>query len=136
MFPLPLTYATGSAPVDGVRQVSRAELVRRHLHSEAQNFFPQFAVDAPTYFDALPGVRDRRGRDARPSCATASGAVVGRKLAQTSTASRSATAMPLQRHDLPRHLGVQRSAPSTTARTPSTDTLADASSTGTTSTRR
>jgi len=81
VFPLPLTYRQKLRSVDGVRQVSNANWFGG-IYKEAKNFFPQFAVDAPTYFHLYPEyripedqmkdfLRDRRG------------AVVGRKLAQT-----------------------------------------------------
>ena len=81
VFPLPLTYRQKLRSVEGVRQVSNANWFGG-IYKEAKNFFPQFAVDAPTYFQLYPEyviaedqmkafLRDRRG------------AVVGRKLAQT-----------------------------------------------------
>ncbi len=81
VFPLPLTYRQKLRSVDGVRQVSNANWFGG-IYKEAKNFFPQFAVDAPTYFQLYPEyviaedeikafLRDRKG------------AVVGRKLAHT-----------------------------------------------------
>ncbi|MBS1136223.1 MAG: transporter ATP-binding protein, partial [Proteobacteria bacterium] len=81
VFPLPLTYRQKLRSVEGVRQVSNANWFGG-IYKEAKNFFPQFAVDAPTYFQLYPEyviaedqmkafLRDRRG------------AIVGRKLAQT-----------------------------------------------------
>jgi len=79
VFPLPLTYRQKLRSVDGVRAVSNANWFGG-VYKEAKNFFPQFAVDAQTYFQLYPEyvipesdfkafLRDRQG------------AVVGRKLA-------------------------------------------------------
>ena len=81
VFPLPLTYRQKIRGVEGVRAVSNANWFGG-IYKEAKNFFPQFAVDAPSYFPLYPEyviaedqlkafLRDRKG------------AVVGRKLAQT-----------------------------------------------------
>jgi putative ABC transport system permease protein len=81
VFPLPLTYRQKIRSVEGVRAVSNANWFGG-IYKEAKNFFPQFAVDAPSYFPLYPEyvigedqfkafLRDRKG------------AVVGRKLAQT-----------------------------------------------------
>ncbi len=79
VFPLPLTYAEKIRQVPGVQSVSWANWFGGVYISE-RNFFPQFAVDAPTYLDMYPEfvlapeqrkafVTDRKG------------AIVGRKLA-------------------------------------------------------
>jgi putative ABC transport system permease protein len=79
VFPLPLTYAAKIRQVDGVRAVSYANWFGGIYVSE-KNFFPQFAVQAPGYFELYPEfvippeqmrdfMRDRKG------------AVIGRKLA-------------------------------------------------------
>jgi len=81
VFPLPLTYRQKIRSVEGVRAVSNANWFGG-IYKEAKNFFPQFAVDAPSYFPLYPEyviaedqfkafLRDRKG------------AVVGRKLAGT-----------------------------------------------------
>jgi putative ABC transport system permease protein len=81
VFPLPVTYRERIRQIQGVRAVSWANWFGGVYVTE-KNFFPQFAVDARTYFDLYPEfvvppeqmkafLRDRRG------------AIVGRKTAQT-----------------------------------------------------
>ncbi len=81
VFSLPLTYAAKIRQIDGVRVVSYANWFGGVYVTE-KNFFPQFAVQSPGYFDLYPEfvipqdqmrdfLRDRKG------------VVVGRKLAQT-----------------------------------------------------
>lgn len=81
VFPLPITYRDRIRQIAGVRSVSQANWFGGVYISE-RNFFPQFAVDAATYFDMYPELvvppdqmqaflRDRKG------------CIVGRKLAQT-----------------------------------------------------
>ena len=81
VFPLPLTYAQKIRQVEGVKAVSTANWFGG-IYKEPKNFFPQFAVDAQSYFELYPEYifdeaekrdfqRDRKG------------AVVGRKLADT-----------------------------------------------------
>lgn len=81
VFPLPITYRDRIRRIDGVRDVSYANWFGGVYVSE-RNFFPQFAVDARSYFRIHPELvvapaqlesflRDRQG------CA------VGRKLART-----------------------------------------------------
>src|SRR6187455_483020 len=50
VFSLPLTYAQKIRQVPGVRSVSWANWFGGVYVSE-RNFFPQFAIDAPTYLD-------------------------------------------------------------------------------------
>ncbi|MEO1766833.1 ABC transporter permease [Thiobacter aerophilum] len=80
VFPLPLSYLQKIRAVPGVTQVSHSNWFGGVYVSE-RNFFPQFAVDAASYFRLYPEfivqpaqmqafLRDRQG------------AVVGRKLAQ------------------------------------------------------
>ena len=80
VFPLPLTYGERIRQVDGVARVSHANWFGGVYVSE-RNFFPQFAVDAGTYFPLYPEyliapenmkafLLDRRG------------CIVGRKLAR------------------------------------------------------
>jgi len=79
VFPLPLTYAQKIRQLDGVTGVSWANWFGGVYITE-RNFFPQFAIDAPSYLDMYPEfilspeerkafLTDRRG------------AIVGRKLA-------------------------------------------------------
>jgi putative ABC transport system permease protein len=81
VFPLPTTYHDRIRQVSGVRAVSYANWFGG-IYVTERNFFPQFAVDAKTYFQLYPEfilkpdefrefVRDRKG------------AVIGRKLANT-----------------------------------------------------
>ena len=78
-FPLPLNYAQRLKGVEGVKTVSWANWFGG-IYITERNFFPQFAVDAPTYLALYPEyvladeqrqafLRDRQG------------AIVGRKLA-------------------------------------------------------
>lgn len=80
VFPLPIAYRQKIRQIEGVRAISHANWFGGVYISE-KNFFPQFAVDAPTYFDLYPEfvlpeeqksafLHDRQG------------AVVGRKLAE------------------------------------------------------
>lgn len=80
VFPLPIAYKQKIRQIEGVRAISHANWFGGVYISE-KNFFPQFAVDAPTYFDLYPEfvlpeeqksafLHDRQG------------AVVGRKLAE------------------------------------------------------
>ena len=52
-FALPLTYAQRIRQVPGVASVSWANWFGGVYISE-RNFFPQFAIDAPTYLDMYP----------------------------------------------------------------------------------
>ena len=81
VFSLPLAYAGKIRQIDGVKSVSFANWFGGVYVTE-KNFFPQFAVHAPTYFDLYPEfvvppeqmrdfLRDRKG------------AIVGRRLANT-----------------------------------------------------
>jgi putative ABC transport system permease protein len=80
VFPLPITYRDKIRRVSGVTGVSMANWFGGVYITE-KNFFPQFAVDAKTYFELYPEflvppeemkefLRDRKG------------AIVGRKLAR------------------------------------------------------
>lgn len=77
--PLPIAYQKRIRAVEGVRNVTYVNWFGG-IYKEPKNFFPQFAIDAATYFDLYPDIlvpdevrhaflRDRRG------------AIVGRKLA-------------------------------------------------------
>lgn len=81
VFSLPLTYSAKIRQIDGVKAVSHANWFGGVYVTE-KNFFPQFAVQASTYFDLYPEYlvppeqmrefqRDRKG------------ALVGRKLVDT-----------------------------------------------------
>ena len=81
VFPLPLTNMGKIKQIDGVKAVSHANWFGGIYVSE-KNFFPQFAIQAQSYFDLYPEfvvppeqmrdfLRDRKG------------AIVGRKLADT-----------------------------------------------------
>ena len=79
VFPLPLTYAQKLRQVPGVTGVSWANWFGGVYVSE-RNFFPQFAVDAPTYLDIYPEfVLTPEERKAFLTDRT--GAIAGRKLA-------------------------------------------------------
>jgi putative ABC transport system permease protein len=81
VFPLPLTYMGKIRQIDGVKSVSHANWFGG-IYITERNFFPQFAIQATSYFDLYPEfvvppdqmrdfLRDRKG------------AIVGRKLADT-----------------------------------------------------
>src|SRR5512133_1542973 len=53
VFPLPLTYAQKIRQVPGVLSVSWANWFGGVYQTE-RNFFPQFAIDAPSYLDMYP----------------------------------------------------------------------------------
>src|SRR3982751_5644919 len=53
VFPLPLNYAQKMRQVPGVASVAWANWFGGVYISE-RNFFPQFAIDAPTYLDMYP----------------------------------------------------------------------------------
>jgi putative ABC transport system permease protein len=78
-FPLPLNYAERMRAVEGVTGLSWANWFGG-IYQEPRNFFPQFAVDPPTYLALYPEYRltdaEKQAffRDRR-------GVVVGRKLA-------------------------------------------------------
>ncbi len=77
--PLPRAYEARIRDVEGVRGVTSINWFGG-IYKDPKNFFPQFAVDAETYFDIYPeillpdDVRRELLRDRR-------GAIVGRKLA-------------------------------------------------------
>ena len=81
VFSMPLTYMAKIRQIDGVKAVSHANWFGG-IYVTEKNFFPQFAVQAQTYFDLYPEfvvptaqmrdfLRDRKG------------AIIGRKLANT-----------------------------------------------------
>jgi putative ABC transport system permease protein len=80
VFPLPLTYAQKIRQVPGVRAVSWANWFGGIYVSE-RNFFPQFAVDAPSYLDLYPEFI-LPPLERKAFLADRKGAIVGRKLAE------------------------------------------------------
>jgi len=79
VFSLPLTYAEKIRRVPGVRSVSWANWFGGVYVSE-RNFFPQFAIDAPTYLDMYPEYL-LRAEERKAFLVDRQGAIVGRKLA-------------------------------------------------------
>ncbi len=81
VFPLPLAYAGKIRQIDGVKAVSFANWFGGVYVTE-KNFFPQFAVHAPTYFELYPEfvVPPEQMRDFQRD---RKGAIVGRRLADT-----------------------------------------------------
>ena len=79
VFSLPLTYAEKIRQVDGVQSVSWANWFGGVYISE-RNFFPQFAVDAPTYLEMYPEFI-LSSEERKAFLTDRKGAIVGRKLA-------------------------------------------------------
>jgi len=81
VFSLPLTYSSKIRQIEGVKAVSIANWFGGVYVTE-KNFFPQFAVQASTYFDLYPEfvVPPEQMRDFQRD---RKGALVGRKLADT-----------------------------------------------------
>jgi len=79
VFPLPLTYAPKLRQVPGVAAVTWANWFGGVYVSE-RNFFPQFAVDAPTYLAIYPEIL-LSAEERKAFLADRKGAIVGRKLA-------------------------------------------------------
>src|SRR6185312_13829087 len=79
VFPLPLTYAAKLRQVSGVASVTWANWFGGVYVSE-RNFFPQFAVDAPSYLAMYPEfvLPDEQKK---AFLSDRNGAIVGRKLA-------------------------------------------------------
>lgn len=80
VFPLPITYSERIRKVDGVKAVSHANWFGGVYVSE-KNFFPQFAVDASTYFPLYPEYRIAP-EDMKAFMLDRKGCIVGRKLAR------------------------------------------------------
>lgn len=81
VFPLPISYQERIRTIEGVKAISHATWFGGVYISE-KNFFPQFAVDAKTYFDLypeylIPPDEMRAFRLDRKGC------IIGRKLAST-----------------------------------------------------
>jgi putative ABC transport system permease protein len=103
VFPLPLTYAAKLRQVDGVASVTWANWFGGVYVSE-RNFFPQFAIDAPTYLDMYSEFV--LSADEKKAFLTdRKGAIAGRKLAER-YGWKSRRSGAAARHDLPRHLDV------------------------------
>jgi putative ABC transport system permease protein len=79
IFPLPLTYAQKIRQVDGVRSVSWANWFGGVYISE-RNFFPQFAIDPPSYLAMYPELL-LPAEELKAFFTDRKGAIVGRKLA-------------------------------------------------------
>jgi putative ABC transport system permease protein len=79
VFPLPITYGERIRQVDGVNRVSHANWFGGIYVSE-RNFFPQFAVEAATYFALYPEYRIPP-ENMKAFLLDRKGCVVGRKLA-------------------------------------------------------
>jgi putative ABC transport system permease protein len=80
VFALPLTYAQKIRQVEGVKSVSWANWFGGVYISE-RNFFPQFAVDVPTYLDMYPEFV-LPAAERKAFMTDRKGAIVGRKLAE------------------------------------------------------
>ena len=81
VFPLPLTHREKLRQIEGVSRVSTANWFGG-IYVSPRNFFPQFAVDAQTYFDLYPEYRVPEA-EMREFLRDRKGAIVGRKLADT-----------------------------------------------------
>ena len=79
VFSLPLTYAEKIRQVEGVQSVSWANWFGGVYISE-RNFFPQFAVDAPSYLEMYPEFI-LSSEERKAFLTDRKGAIVGRKLA-------------------------------------------------------
>jgi putative ABC transport system permease protein len=79
-FPLPITYLERIRHVEGVSRVSHANWFGGIYVSE-RNFFPQFAVDAASYFRLYPEYRIEP-EDMKAFLLDRRGCIVGRKLAR------------------------------------------------------
>ena len=80
VFPLPLTYAQKIRQVPGVQSVSWANWFGGVYISE-RNFFPQFAIDAPSYLDMYPEFI-LPAAERKAFLTDRKGAIAGRKLAE------------------------------------------------------
>lgn len=79
VFPLPLTYGERIRRIEGVTRVSYANWFGAVYVSE-KNFFPQFAIDAETYFPLYPEYRIPP-EQMKAFLLDRKGCIVGRKLA-------------------------------------------------------
>jgi putative ABC transport system permease protein len=81
VFPLPINYQERIRRVSGVTGISHANWFGGVYVTE-KNFFPQFAIDAKTYFDLYPEYLIPPA-DMKAFRADRKGCVIGRKLADT-----------------------------------------------------
>jgi putative ABC transport system permease protein len=79
VFPLPLTYAQKIRQLDGVTGVSWANWFGG-VYVNERNFFPQFAIDAPSYLEMYPEFI-LSPEERKAFLTDRKGAIVGRKLA-------------------------------------------------------
>lgn len=79
VFPMPLTYAPKLRQVPGVTGVTWANWFGGVYITE-RNFFPQFAVDAPSYLELYPELL-LTDEERKAFLADRKGAIVGRKIA-------------------------------------------------------
>jgi len=79
VFSMPLTYAQKMRQIPGVAGVSWANWFGG-IYITERNFFPQFAIDAPTYLDMYPEFVIKP-EEKKAFLVDRKGAVVGRKLA-------------------------------------------------------
>ena len=103
VFPLPLTYAQKIRQVPGVQSVSWANWFGGVYISE-RNFFPQFAIDAPSYLDMYPEFI-LSPAERKAFLTDRKGAIVGRKLAEQ-YGWKVGDSDSAARHDLHGHLDV------------------------------
>ncbi len=80
VFPLPLAYRNPIAQVSGVTGISYGNWFGA-IYIDEKNFFAQFAVDPPTYFDLYPEIR-LSDAEREVFYHDRKGCVVGRKLAE------------------------------------------------------
>lgn len=81
VFPLPVNYQERIRRVDGVAAITHASWFGG-IYVTPKNFFPQFAVDAKTYFDLYPEYLISPD-EMKAFRADRKGCVIGRKLANT-----------------------------------------------------
>jgi putative ABC transport system permease protein len=79
-FPMPMHYREKIKAVEGVKAVSAANWFGG-IYQDPKNFFPQFAVDAPSYFAMYPEFKVKED-EFRAFLRDRKGAIVGRKLAE------------------------------------------------------
>jgi putative ABC transport system permease protein len=81
VFPLPVNYQERIRRIDGVTAITHASWFGG-IYVTPKNFFPQFAVDAKTYFDLYPEYLISPD-EMKAFRADRKGCVIGRKLANT-----------------------------------------------------
>ena len=109
VFPLPMSHGDRLRQIDGVVGISWANWFGG-IYKEPRNFFPQFAVDPPSYLAAYPEYmvsdedRDRFFRDRRS-------VLIGRKIATTHGLQVGGTLVRLDlHHPQPRSIDMMLSA--------------------------